>query len=86
MQIQKLTVLAEAGAVRTVEAIPDEGGWAVWITRAHHGGERREALERQRGGERAFATLDAVARALGAAGIDEFRVSLRSGEGSSGGR
>ena len=81
MQIPKLTVLVEAGAVRTVEAIPDEGGWAVWITRAHHSGERREALERQRGGTRAFATLDTVARALGAAGIDEFRVNLRSSEG-----
>ena len=59
MQIPKLTVLVEAGAVRTVEAIPDEGGWAVWITRAHHSGERREALERQRGGlEQGFAAGD----------------------------
>ena len=76
MQIPKLTVLVEAGAVRTVEAIPDEGGWAVWITRAHHSGERREALERQRGGLRAFATLDAVARCLAGAGLSAFRVHV----------
>ena len=86
MQIPKLKVLVEAGAVREAEAMPDGDGWTVEVTYASRGGERREALERQRGGLRVFATLDAVARALGAAGIDEFRVNLRSGEGSSGGR
>ncbi|MEI2781228.1 MAG: hypothetical protein V9H25_08165 [Candidatus Competibacter sp.] len=50
MRIPKLTVLAEAGAVRAAEAMPDAGGWAVWIVYAGRGGERREPLERQRGG------------------------------------
>ena len=83
MRIPKLTVLAEAGAVREVEAIPDVDGWAVWITYASHSGERREPLERQRGGTRIFATLDAVARAMRAAGVGEFRaINPRSGGGS----
>ncbi len=87
MQFPKLKVLIEAGAVREVEAIPDVDGWAVWITYASHSGQRREALERQRGGARVFATLDAVARTLSAAGGGEFRViNPRSGDGSSDGR
>lgn len=75
MQIPKLTVLTEAGSVRGAEAIPEADGWAVWITYAYHGGERCEALERQRGGLRVFATLDAVARCLAAAGVARFRVN-----------
>lgn len=86
MQVPKLKVLIEAGAVREVEVIFEPGGWAVWITYASRNGEQCEALERQRGGVRVFATLDAVTNALGAVGIDEFCVNLRSGEGSSDGR
>lgn len=74
MQISKMTVLVEAGAVRNMEAIPETEGWVVWVTYASHSGERREVLERQRGGARAFATLDAVARCLTAAGVAEFQV------------
>ena len=33
-------------------------------------------LERQRGGARGFATLDAVARCLAGAGLSQFRVSV----------
>ncbi|MBK8965059.1 MAG: hypothetical protein IPM75_19130 [Candidatus Competibacteraceae bacterium] len=80
MRIPKLTVLAEAGAVRVVEAMPDAGGWAVWIVHAGRGGERREPLERQRGGLRVFATLDAVARCLSGAGLSVFSVNLGQGE------
>ncbi len=75
MRIPKLTVLVEAGAVREVEAMPDAGGWAVRVTYASRGGERREPLERQRGGRRVFATLDAVARCLAAAGVARFQVN-----------
>ena len=75
MRIPKLTVRAEAGAVRAAEAMPDAGGWAVWIVYAGRGGERREPLERQRGGRRVFATLDAVARCLTAAGVARFQVN-----------
>ena len=74
MQIPKLQVLIEAGAVREVEVSHEADGWAVWITYASHGGERREALERQRGGVRVFATLDAVARCLAGLGLPAFRV------------
>ena len=76
METQKLMVLVEAGAVRSVEAIPDGDGWAVWITYASLIGERREPLQRQRGGVRVFVTLDAVARCLVAVGLSEFAVNL----------
>ena len=78
MQVQKLKVLVEAGVVRDVESIyqPDPVGWTVQVTYASRTGERREVLERQRGGARVFATLDAVARCLAAAGVARFRVNL----------
>jgi hypothetical protein len=76
MQVPKLKVLVEAGAVRQVEAIPEAGGWVVWITYATRHGERREALDRQRGGARVFATLDAVARAVAGAGLSAFQVHV----------
>ncbi len=38
-------------------------------------GERCEPLERQRGGVRTFATLDAVARTLAGLGLSGFRVN-----------
>ena len=77
MQIPKLRVLVEAGAVREVEASYATGaeGWTVAITYAGRRGERREVLERQRGGARVFATLDAAARCLAGLGLPAFRVN-----------
>ena len=76
MQIPKLRVLIEAGAVRDVAASyhAEGSGWTVAITHATRHGERREGLERQRGGARGFATLDAVARCLAGLGLPAFRV------------
>ena len=76
MQVPKLRVLVEAGAVRAVEVsyATDTEGWTVAITYASRRGEQREVLERQRGGVRGFATLDAVARALAGLGLPAFRV------------
>ena len=78
MQIPKLRVLVEAGAVRAVAASyqADPAGWTVQVTYASRRGERREVLERQRGGARAFATLDAVARYLAGAGLSAFQVHV----------
>ena len=76
METKKLMVLVEAGAIRKAEALPDGDGWAVWITYGSRSGERREALERQRGGQRIFVTLDAVARCLAGAGLSAFAVNL----------
>jgi hypothetical protein len=45
------------------------------ITYASRRGEQREILERQRGGVRVFATLDAAARALAGLGLPAFRVN-----------
>ncbi len=76
MQLPKLKVLAEAGVVRAVEVSYATGaeGWTVWIAYATRTGERHEVLERQRGGGRRFATLDAAARALAGLGLTAFRV------------
>ena len=76
MQIPKLQVLIEAGVVRAVEVAyaPESAGWTVAITYASRHGERAEVLERQRGGTRVFATLDAVARCLAGLGLPAFRV------------
>lgn len=78
MQVPKLKVLVEAGVVRDVAAIyqPDPVGWTVQVTYASRTGEQREVLERQRGGARVFATLDAVARGLAGLGLGEFRVNV----------
>ncbi|MCU0809363.1 MAG: hypothetical protein MUC53_16155 [Candidatus Contendobacter sp.] len=75
MQILKLRVLVEAGAVREVEVSHEAEGWSVWITYASRSGERCEVLERQRGGTRGFATLDAAARCLAGLGLPAFRVN-----------
>ena len=77
MQTPKLKVLVEAGVVRDIEVNPNDTatGWTVAITYASRHGERREVLERQRGGVRGFATLDAVARCLAGLGLTAFRVN-----------
>jgi hypothetical protein len=77
MQLPKLKILAEAGAVREVDVQHDAtaDGWTVYITYSTRIGERTEPLERQRGGARGFATLDAVARRLAALGLTGFRVN-----------
>ena len=76
MQINKLRVLIEAGAVREVVASyqAEGSGWTVVLTYASRSGERRAGLERQRGGLRVFATLDAAARCLAGLGLPAFRV------------
>jgi hypothetical protein len=77
MQFPKLKVLAEAGAVRDLEVNPDDTtpGWTVQVIYTTRSGERSEALERQRGGVRVFATLDAVARCLAGLSLSAFRVN-----------
>ena len=76
MRMTKLQVLAEAGVVREVAARyqSQPAGWTVQVTYASRTGERCAILERQRGGVRVFATLDAVARHLAGLGLVEFRV------------
>lgn len=50
-------------------------GWTVQITYSTQIGERTEPLERQRGGPRAFATLDALSRCVAGLGLTRFRVN-----------
>ena len=68
--------------VHEVEVLHDAAadGWTVRVTYASRHGERREVLERQRGGARVFATLDAVARGLAGLGLIEFRVHAAGDE------
>ena len=77
MQLPKLKVLAEAGVVRDIEVGHDTAasGWTVQVRYATRHGERGAMLERQRGGVRTFATLDAVVRCLAGLGLSRFRVN-----------
>lgn len=77
MQIPKLKVLIEADAMQDIEVSHDAttDGWIVTLGYLTRHGEQREVLERQRGGVRVFATLDAVARCLAGLGLTEFRVN-----------
>lgn len=77
MQVPKLKVLIEAGAVRDIEVSHEAttDGWIVTFSYLTRSGEQREPLERQRGGVRVFATLDAVARFLAGLGLPAFRVN-----------
>ena len=56
--------------------MPDGGGWVVLIQHKTLAGLHIEPLERQRGGVRVFATLDAVARCLAGVGLRTFIVNL----------
>ena len=77
MDQPKLSTLVEAGTIERIIAKPDSGGWAVIVSYKTLAGLHIEPLERQRGGMRVFATLDAVARTLRAAGLAEFRVRVK---------
>lgn len=77
MDQPKLCTLVEIGTVERVVAKPDSGGWVVLIQHKTLAGLHIEPLERQRKGPRVFATLDAVARTLRAAGLAEFRVQVK---------
>lgn len=86
MQVHKLKILIEAGGVGEVTVSYDANadGWTVQVRYTTRSGERIEALERQRGGARVFATLEAVASCLFGCGGESFRViNPRSSEGSS---
>jgi len=79
----KLFTLAEIGAIERVVAKPDSDGWVVIVSYKTIAGIHIEPLERQRKGPRVFATLDAVASTMRAAGIMEFCINQRSDEGLS---
>jgi hypothetical protein len=83
MNQPKLCILVEIGTVERVVAKPVNGGWVVIVSYKTIAGIHIEPLERQRKGPRIFATLDAVASTLRAAGIMEFCVNQQSAEGLS---
>ena len=74
MEQPKLRMLIAAGAVDRVIAKPNGDGWAVIVSHRTLAGLHIEPLERQRGGARIFATLDAVANCLAGIGINTFSV------------
>jgi hypothetical protein len=79
MDVPKLKTWLVADAVRHRGIGYDAaaGGWTVVTTYGASGHEQTEVLERQRGGTRLFATLEAAARFLAHLGISEFRVAAR---------
>ncbi len=76
MDQPKLCTLVEAGTIERIIAKPDSSGWVVVVSYKTIAGLHIEPLERQRGGVRVFATLDAVARCLSGAGLSTFAVNL----------
>jgi hypothetical protein len=83
MQVPKLKILIEAGGVGEVTVSYDANadGWTVQVLYTTRSGERIEALERQRGGVRVFATLVAAARCLAGLGWPAFRVDATGLDG-----
>lgn len=79
MDVPKLKTLLEADAVRRSSVAYDAvaGGWTVFTTYGADSRAKTEVLKRQRGGVRAFATLDAAVRFLAGLGISEFQISAK---------
>ena len=79
MKITKLETLIEVNAIRELRVVYDTtaGGWTLCITYQANPEDKTEVLERQRGGARVFATLEAALNVLASLGIYEFQVSAR---------
>lgn len=79
MQTPKLRTLVEVGAIQRLSVAynPAAGGWTVSIMYRANPDEKTEMLERQRGGVRAFTTMEAVIRYLARLGIRECQVSTQ---------
>jgi len=79
MKITKLATLIEVDAILELRVVynADAGGWTMLITYKANPEDKTEVLERQRGGPRLFATLDAALNVLVRLGIHEFQVSAR---------
>ena len=79
MKITKLETLIEVNVIREICVVydADAGGWTVLITYQANPEDKTEVLERQRGGPRVFATLEAALHVLIGLGVHEFQVSAR---------
>jgi len=77
MKITKLQTLVEVNAIREVRVVYDTtaAGWTMLITYKANPEDKTEVLERQRGGPRLFATLEAALNVLVRLGIREFHVA-----------
>jgi len=66
MNLLKLKTLIEVNAIRKIRVVYDTnaGGWTMRITYKANPEDKTEALERQRGGPRVFATLEAALNVL----------------------
>ena len=79
MKITKLQTLVEVNAIREVRVVYDTtaAGWTMLITYKANPEDKTEVLERQRGGPRLFASLDAAVNVLARLGIHEFQICTR---------
>jgi hypothetical protein len=76
MTLDQLRILFEHGAVSAVQVryLPIARGWVVEL---HPKTGKVELLERQRGGIRAFKTVDAVVSTLASVQIRQFSIDTR---------
>lgn len=74
MKEVELRMLAERGVGFNASALSVPCGYVLQL----EAGKGLEVLKLQRGGERVFKTLDAVAALLGSVGITSFSVELQS--------
>lgn len=79
MKITKLETLIEVNVIREIRVVydADAGGWTMRMTYQANPEDKTEVLERQRGGTRVFATLEAALHVLIGRGIHEFQVSAQ---------
>ena len=76
MQEREARLLIDAGALRGCTAAPAPLSPGRWVVLLHRPDGRAEPLERQRGGERVFASLDSAAGAARGLGFGQLVVNL----------
>ena len=74
MKERDARLLMDVGALHGATVTPAPMEPARWAILLHRADGQEVQLERQRGGLRTFATLDAAAAALGALGFRSFEV------------
>lgn len=78
MKIKDFRLLLGAGAVHNARLVrePMTSNWLLEVEATVEGARQWETLEAKRGGVRAFATLDAAAKALSSIGITNASLAL----------
>ena len=77
MKLEHAKILFDAGSLKWAGAFPApmQTGWLLTITQ---GNGQSYTLEKARGGDRVFKTLDAVAAAAGVIGFQTLNIQLQT--------